>query len=86
MQELASLSVVLHFLVREKREDGKMKLEKIVTIVADVFGGLIVVLVGLAMLPFPLNLVWGTFNAWLWIGAPTAILWAKKKEDEKKTS
>ncbi len=63
-----------------------MKLQKIVTIVANVFGGSIVVLVGLTMLSFPLNLVWGTFNAWLWIGAPTAILWAKKKEDEKKAS
>ncbi len=62
-----------------------MRLQKIVSILANVFGGSIVVLVGLTMLPFPLNLVWGTFNAWLWIGAPTAILWAKKKEDEKKT-
>lgn len=63
-----------------------MKLQKIATIVANVLGGSIVVLVGLAMLPFPLNLVWSTFNAWLWIGAPTAILLAKKKEDEKKAS
>ena len=86
MWESTSLGFVLHFLVREKREDGKMKLEKMVTIVADVFGGFIVIIVGLTMLTFPLNLVWSTFNAWLWIGAPTAILWAKKKEDEKKTS
>jgi len=63
-----------------------MKLQKILTIVANVLGGLIVILAGLTMLRFPLNLVWSTFNAWLWIGAPTAILWAKKKEDEKKTS
>jgi len=62
-----------------------VKLQKIVTIVANVFGGLIVVSLGLTMLSFPLNLVWGTFNAWLWIVAPSAILWAKKKEDEKKT-
>jgi len=62
-----------------------MKLQKIITIVANVFCGFIVVLVGLRMLSFPFNLVWGTLNAWLWIGAPTAILWAKKKEDEKRT-
>jgi len=62
-----------------------MKLWKIVTIVADVFGGFIIVLIGLAMLRFPLNLVWGTFNAWLWIVCPAAILWAKKEEDEKRT-
>ena len=60
-----------------------MELRKIVTIVANVFAGFIVILVGLTMLSFPLNLMWSTFNAWLWIVSPTAILWAKKKEDEK---
>jgi len=60
-----------------------MELRKIVTIVANVFAGFIVVLVGLTMLSFPFSLVWGTFNVWLWIVSPTAILWAKKKEDEK---
>jgi len=62
-----------------------MEFRKIVTIVANVSAGFIVVLVGLTMLSFPLNLVWGTFNVWLWIVSPTAILWAKKKEDEKKS-
>jgi len=60
-----------------------MEFRKIVTIVANVFAGFIVVLVGLTMLSFPFSLVWGTFNVWLWIVSPTAILWAKKKEDEK---
>jgi len=61
-----------------------MGLRKIVTIVADVTAGLIVVSVGLEMLPFPWNIIWGSFNAWLWIGSPTTILWANKKENEKK--
>ncbi len=55
------------------------------TLVANVSAGFIVVLVGLGMLPFPLNLVWGLFNVWLWIVSPTTILWAKKKEEEKKS-
>lgn len=54
------------------------------TIVVDVSAGFIVVLVGLGMLPFPLNIMWGLFNVWLWIVVPTTILWAKKKEDEEK--
>jgi len=62
-----------------------MELRKIATITVNVFAGFIVVLVGLTMLPFPFSLVWGTFNVWLWIVSPTAILWAKKKEDEKKS-
>jgi len=62
-----------------------MEVKKTATIVTNLFAGFIVVLVGLTMLSFPLNLVWGTFNAWLWIVSPTAILWAKKKEDEKKS-
>lgn len=60
-----------------------MEVKKTATIMANVFAGFIVVLVGLTMLSFSLNLVWGTFNVWLWIVSPTAILWAKKKEDEK---
>ncbi len=62
-----------------------MEVKKTAAIVTNLFAGFIVVLVGLTMLSFPLNLVWGTFNAWLWIVSPTAILWAKKKEDEKKS-
>jgi len=60
-----------------------MELRKIATITVNVFAGFIVVLVGLTLLSFPFSLVWGTFNVWLWIVSPTAILWAKKKEDEK---
>jgi len=66
-----------------KGEDDQMEFKKTVTIVANVSAGFIVISVGLTMLQFPFNLVWGTFNVWLWIVSPTAILWAKKKEDEK---
>ena len=63
-----------------------MKVKKIAIIVVNVSAGFIVVLVGLGMLPFPLNIIWGVFNIWLWIVAPTAILWYDKKEDLKKSS
>jgi len=58
-----------------------MEVKKIATIVANVSAGFVVVLVGLEMLPFPLNIIWGIFNVWLWTVSPTAILWAKKKKD-----
>lgn len=58
-----------------------MEVKKIATIVANVSAGFVVVLVGLGMLPFPLNIIWGVFNVWLWIVSPTATLWAEKKED-----
>jgi hypothetical protein len=61
-----------------------MEAKKIATILVDVSAGFIVVLVSLGMLPFPLNIMWALFNVWLWIAVPTAILWAKKKEDEEK--
>jgi len=60
-----------------------MEIKKIAVIVANISAGFIVVLVGLTMLSFPLNLVWGAFNVWLWIVVPTAILWANKKEEGK---
>ncbi len=62
-----------------------MEVKKTVNIAANVSAGFIVVLVGLGMLRFPFNLMWGLFNVWLWIVSPTAILWAKRKEDEKKS-
>ena len=62
-----------------------MKARKIVTIVVNVVAGSVVVFVGLGMLPFPLNLAWGFFNAWIWIAGPISLLWAKKNEDEMKT-
>ena len=60
-----------------------MEAKKTATIVADISAAFIVVLLGLTMLSFPSNLVWSAFNAWLWIVAPTAILWANKKEEGK---
>jgi hypothetical protein len=63
-----------------------MEAKRTATIVVDISLGFIVVLVGLGMLPFPLNTMWGILNIWLWIVTPTAILWAKKKEDEKRFS
>ncbi len=61
-----------------------MEAGKIATIVIDVFLGFIVVIVGLEMLPFPLNIFWGLFNVWLWIVLPTTIFWTSKKENENK--
>jgi len=61
-----------------------MEAKKTATIVADISATFIVFLLGLTMLSFPTSLVWGAFNAWLWTVSPTAILWANKKEDEKK--
>ena len=61
-----------------------MEAKKIATIMVDVSAGFIVVLMGLGMLPFPLSIMWGLFNIWLWIVIPAAILWAKKEEDEEK--
>ena len=58
-----------------------MEAKKIAAIAVDASAGFIVVLMGLEMLPFPLNIIWGIFNVWLWIASPTLILWAKNKED-----
>ena len=60
-----------------------MEVKKIVTIVVNVSAGFIVVLIGLGMLPFPLSIVWGVFNVWLWIISPTAVLWADRKDENK---
>lgn len=60
-----------------------MQLTKILTIIINLFLGIIVVGIGLLMLPAPAGLIWGVFNAWIWIGAPISLLWAKKKEDSK---
>lgn len=83
--ELALLGIVLIF-VLGKGEGWGMEAKKIAIIVADVSAGFIVVLVGLEMLSFPLNVVWGLFNVWLWIVSPTMILLAERKEEEKKPS
>lgn len=37
---------------------------------------------GFKMLPGNLGIVWAGFNAWIWIGAPTIILYYLKKEKE----
>jgi hypothetical protein len=68
----------------EKGDYGKMDAKKIVTIAVDASAGFIIALMGFEMTPFPLNMIWGTFNIWLWIASPTLVLWAKNEEDEKK--
>jgi len=80
-----SIKGFLRFLA-QKGEDEATETLKVVTIIVDVFAGFVVVLVGGGMLSFPLNMIWGLFNVSLWIVAPTAILWAKKREDEEKQS
>jgi len=63
-----------------------MGAKKIVTIAVDASAGLIVTLTGFKMMSFPLDIIWGIFNVWLWIVSPTIILWAKNKEDAKNLS
>jgi len=63
-----------------------MDAKKIVTIAVDASAGFIVALAGFKMTPFPLDIIWGAFNIWLWIVSPTVILWAKNKEDAKNLS
>ena len=70
----------------EKGDCGKMDAKKIVTIAVDASAGFIVALTGFKMTPFPLDIIWGAFNIWLWIVSPTVILWAKNKEDAKNLS
>jgi hypothetical protein len=70
----------------EKGDYGKMDAKKIVTIAVDASAGFIVALTGFKMTPFPLDIIWGAFNIWLWIVSPTVILWAKNKEDAKNLS
>ena len=67
----------------EKGEGFELKLRKTVTIAVDVSVGATIVVIGLIILPFPLNLVWGLFNVWLWVVAPSMLLWAKRREEEK---
>jgi CRISPR/Cas system CMR subunit Cmr4 (Cas7 group RAMP superfamily) len=64
--------------VGERRNE---KMRKAATIVVDVSAGFVVTLTGLEILQFPLNVIWGIFNAWLWIASPALILWAKNKEN-----
>jgi hypothetical protein len=63
-----------------------MKITKAATIIVDASAGFIVTLLGLEILPFPFNAIWGIFNVWLWIASPALILWAKNKEDVQKIS
>jgi len=70
----------------EKGDYGKMDAKKIVTITVNASAGFIVALTGFKMTPFPLDIIWGAFNIWLWIVSPTVILWAKNKEDAKNLS
>jgi len=61
-----------------------MKAKKTAILAVGFLAGFIVVLMSLGMLPFPLNIIWGLSNAWLWTVIPATILWAKKKEAEEK--
>jgi hypothetical protein len=56
-------------------------MRKAAIIAVDASAGFIITLIGLEMLLFPLNAIWGIFNVWLWIASPALILWAKNKED-----
>jgi hypothetical protein len=64
----------------KKGEKDKMEAKKIAAIAVDISAGFIVALMGLEMLPFPLDIIWGIFNVWLWIVSPALILWAKNKD------
>jgi len=60
-----------------------MKLRQIITICVDIVAGSIVVTVGLMMLPFPLNILWGIFNAYMWIAVPIILYKANRTEEKK---
>jgi hypothetical protein len=60
-----------------------MHANKIVTLAINISAGFAVTVVGFETLPFPLDIVWGAFNVWLWIVSPMAILLTKSKEEEK---
>jgi len=60
-----------------------MKLSKILKIVASLTGGFFVTGIGILMLPGYLGVVWGLFNAWIWIANPILLLRAVKKQDEE---
>jgi len=61
-----------------------MEAKKIATIVANLIAGFLVTGVMILMLPLHIAIPFDLFSAWIWIGAPLSLLWAKKKEDEKK--
>lgn len=78
--KLTPLRAIFTFLF-EKGEVERVETKKIATIAVDISVGFIVFLMGLEMLPSPLNIIWGIFNVWLWIVIPTVILWANESED-----
>jgi len=57
-----------------------LKLFKIITILVDIAAGAVVVTIGLTMLPFPYNIVWAGFNAYIWIALPSILLHVNRKE------
>jgi len=61
-----------------------MNIWKLLTIAVDLTFGFLITGVMILMLPLHLAIPFGLFSAWMWVGAPLALLWAKKKEDEKK--
>jgi len=63
-----------------------MKPLRILTVVADIIGGIITITVGLFMLPFYFAVPWVVFNGWLWLGAPLTLMWANEEEKQRETS
>jgi len=61
-----------------------MNIWKLLTIAVDLTFGFLITGVMILMLPLHLAIPFDLFSAWMWVGAPLALLWAKKKEDEKK--
>jgi hypothetical protein len=57
-----------------------MGILKILTIIGDIIGGGIVIVIGEMMLSFPLNMVWTGFNIYTWTIAPI-MLWKAKNHN-----
>ena len=54
-----------------------MGILKILTIIGDIIGAGIVIVIGERILSFPLNMFWTGFNIYMWIIAPI-MLWKAK--------
>lgn len=50
-----------------------MEARRIAVILTDIMLGFTVFLIGLDMLQFPFNVLWGAFNIWLWIIFPLIV-------------
>lgn len=60
-----------------------MQLEKIFKLLISIVGGFFITGIMVLMLPLHLAIPFGLFSAWMWIGAPLVLLYAKNKEDKK---